>query len=175
MHNYESKHGSLPPVAVTDKDGKPLLSWRVAILPWIEQDELYQQFHLDEPWDSPHNLTLIDRMPATFKVRSRHVDQTQQTTYLQVFSGKGAPFELGRTVGLKSFTRGMSNTLLIVEAGEPVIWTKPEDLPYDRNRPLPKLGGVFPDVMRAVLADGSAQMFCKPFNESEIRAMITLD
>jgi hypothetical protein len=52
---YEQTHGSFPS-AVMEKDGKPLLSWRVAILPLIDEDALYKRFHLDEPWDSPHNL-----------------------------------------------------------------------------------------------------------------------
>src|SRR5262245_46018571 len=130
MHGYEGKHGSLPPVAIADKEGRPLLSWRVAILPWIEQEDLYREFHLDEPWDSAHNLTLIDRMPATYKVRSRHVNQTASTTYIQVITGVGTPFELGRTVKLTDFRRGSSNTILIMEGAEPVVWTKPEDIPF---------------------------------------------
>src|SRR5262249_54155708 len=61
MHNYnDAYNGKLPAHAIYSKDGKkPLLSWRVAILPFIEQDNLYQQFHLDEPWDSEHNKKLI--------------------------------------------------------------------------------------------------------------------
>ena len=175
LHNYESVNGHLPPAAVTDKYGKPLLSWRVAILPYIEQERLYKEFHLDEPWDSPHNLTLLDRMPHTYALRSRHVDPPPNTTYFQVFVGKGTPFEPERTVTFKDFRRGTSNVLLFVEGAEPVPWTKPEDIPFDPNGPLPRMGGVWPDLMRAAMADGHREMIQKPFNESEIRAMITLD
>ena len=65
IHNFHSAYRKLP-AARTDENGQPLLSWRVAILPFIEQQALYEQFHLDEPWDSEHNLKLIDQMPATF-------------------------------------------------------------------------------------------------------------
>ena len=67
MHNYHATHKTFPPAFTVDKDGKPLLSWRVLILPYLEQDALYKEFHLDEPWDSPHNRTLIERMPPTYR------------------------------------------------------------------------------------------------------------
>ena len=66
MHIYHEVNGRLPPAAITDKDGKPLLSWRVAILPYVEQQALYNKFKLDEPWDSPHNKALIEEMPAVY-------------------------------------------------------------------------------------------------------------
>jgi len=68
LWNYHEVHGCLPPAAITDKDGKPLLSWRVAILPYSEHEKLYAKFHLDEPWDSPHNIALLDSMPASYTV-----------------------------------------------------------------------------------------------------------
>jgi Protein of unknown function (DUF1559) len=172
---YEEQKGHLPPAAVTDKDGKPLLSWRVAILPYIEHADLYNQFHLDEPWDSAHNLTLLDQMPITYRVRSRHVNPPANMTYYQVLVGKGTPFETGRTVTFKDFRRGASNTILFVEAVNPVPWTKPEDIPYDPDGPLPPIGGVWPDLMRVGMADGHRNMIRKPFNDAELRAMITLD
>ena len=66
MHNYHAANDHLPPAAIKDKAGKPLLSWRVAILPYLEQAALYNKFHLDEPWDSPHNKALIASMPAVY-------------------------------------------------------------------------------------------------------------
>jgi hypothetical protein len=175
IHNYEDANGHLPPWAVIDPKGKPLLSWRVLILPYIEQEKLYNQFHLDEPWDSPHNLPLLDQMPSTYAVRSWRVKPPPNTTYFQVFVGKGTPFEPGRIVTLNDFHRGPSETLLFVEAANPVPWTKPEDIPYDPDAPLPQLGGVFPDIMRSATADGFRKTFKKPLDESEIRAMITID
>ena len=65
FHNYHEANGCLPPAAITDGSGKPLLSWRVALLPFIEASPLYSRFHLDEPWDSPHNLALLDPMPSS--------------------------------------------------------------------------------------------------------------
>ena len=74
MHNYHDQHKSFPPAYTVDKAGKPLLSWRVLILPYLEQNALYKEFHLDEPWDSPHNRTLIDRMPPTYRCPSEQLE-----------------------------------------------------------------------------------------------------
>ena len=66
FHNYHSSNDCLPAAAITDKDGRPLLSWRVAMLPYIESSPLYSKFHLDEPWDSPHNLSLLEPTPLVY-------------------------------------------------------------------------------------------------------------
>jgi hypothetical protein len=68
LHSYHDTHKHLPPPAICDGDGKPLLSWRVAILPFIEHQKLYDRFRLDEPWDSPHNLALLPEMPVIYGV-----------------------------------------------------------------------------------------------------------
>jgi len=67
MHNFHDTHNGFPAAYSTNKDGKPLLSWRVHILPYIEQQPLYNEFKLDEPWDSEHNKKLIAKMPQVFR------------------------------------------------------------------------------------------------------------
>ena len=67
FHNFASVKGRLPAAANYGDDGQPKLSWRVALLPYLDQDELYKAFRQDEPWDSPHNKALIERMPAVFE------------------------------------------------------------------------------------------------------------
>src|SRR5262249_28782235 len=95
---YADQHrGDLPSAAIMSKDGKPLYSWRVAILPYIEEQELYDQFNLEEAWDSPHNLALLGRMPNIFAARS-DVPKEPGMTYVQLFVGGGAAFERERQV-----------------------------------------------------------------------------
>jgi len=157
MHNYHDTFGFFPPQALKDKkdkNGKPLLSWRVAILPFIEQDALYRQFKLDEPWDSEHNKKLLEQMPKIYTPVNAKTGEKYETFY-QVFAGKGTVFEPGEKITFASITDGTSNTIMIVEGDEPVPWTKPEDLPFDLEKPLPKLGGEFPDVINAAFCDGS--------------------
>src|SRR5438445_175426 len=94
MHSYQDRHGRLPPAVVYGNYGKPLYSWRVLLLPYLEQDNLYQRFHLDEPWDSPHNIRLLEEMPAAYAPPPRKRELLPaHHTICQVFVGKGAAFE----------------------------------------------------------------------------------
>ena len=174
-HNYEAVHGKLPPAAVCGPDGKPLLSWRVLLLPFIEEQELYSQFRLDEPWDSAHNLLLLDRMPAIFappRIKSSLVPPNH--TICHVFAGPGTPFDASKDVSLKDgFPDGTSNTLLLVEAGKPVPWTKPAALRFDPTGPLPPLRGLFRNGFRACAADGSRVFVRYDVGEAVLRAAIT--
>jgi hypothetical protein len=172
MHNYQSTYNHLPPQATYSKDGKPLLSWRVLILPFIEQDALYRQFKLDEAWDSPNNKKLLAQMPKVYA--DPNAPPTQTMTYYQGFVGPGAFFEGKKGLSLPNdFPDGTSNTLMVVEAANPVPWTRPDDLQYDPNKPLPKLGGFVDNRFAAAYCDGSVRMLKQNIKESVLRALIT--
>jgi hypothetical protein len=175
MHNYEAMHGRLPPAVVYGKDGKPLLSWRVLLLPFIEEDKLFEEFHLDEPWDGPHNIQLLPRMPRNYAAPSPKAKKVPPYhTFCKVFVGKGAAFEGREGLRLSAdFPDGVSNTLLVVEAGEPVPWTKPDDLPFDPDGPLPDLRGLFERGFRACTADCHRHDVLKGVPERTLRAAIT--
>jgi len=143
-----------PPAAIYDKEGEPLLSWRVGILPYVEQKPLYKQFHLDEPWDSKHNLSLLEKMPKVFQSPKR---PNGANTHFRVFHGPGAAFE-GKQGLNREFPDGTSNTIMIVEADEAVPWTKPDELEYDPAQPLPKMGGIWPqNRFQLAMCDGSVR------------------
>jgi len=156
-------------------DGKPLYSWRVLVLPYIEQDALYKEFYLDEPWDSPHNIALLPRMPSIYRAPGSKAKKIPPYhTICHVFVGKGAAFEGREGVRYpQDFPDGTSSTILVIEAGEPVPWTKPEDLVYDPDGPLPELRSVFKDGFRVALADGSSHWVTKETSEATLRAAIT--
>ncbi|HVS35105.1 MAG TPA: DUF1559 domain-containing protein, partial [Gemmataceae bacterium] len=88
VHNYHDANGAFPKPAIYDKDGKPLLSWRVMLLPYLEQNELYQQFHLDEPWDSDHNKKLLEKMPKVFAPPDSDAFKNHEAAF-QALVGKG--------------------------------------------------------------------------------------
>jgi hypothetical protein len=155
---YESVYGKFPSAAVCDKQGKKLLSWRVAILPYIEQDNLYRQFKLDEPWDSEHNKKLIPLMPKTF-TDPRTADPKPGETYYKVFVGKNAGFDWEKGKSVVSVTDGTSNTVMIAAGGDPVTWTKPDDFefdPTDAAAKLPELVKPF-DLLLVAMFDGSVR------------------
>jgi prepilin-type processing-associated H-X9-DG protein len=159
-----------------DEDNTPLLSWRVALLPYLGQKALYDQFKLNEPWDSANNKKLIEKMPKIYEpVR---VKAKAGETYYQMFEGKEAVLnskrKKGGTLTLAVITQfnGTSNTGWVFEAGEPVIWTKPADMPFDKDKPLPKLGGMFDGRFHVLFCDGHVQKFKKDPDEEIMKCII---
>ena len=155
MHAYHDTYGGFPAAAIVDKKGKPLLSWRVAVLPFIEQGNLYNQFHLDEPWDSEHNLPLSKVVINVYN--DPRLPRDDGKTYYKAFVGKNAAIDPIQKRTLTSITDGTSNTLMVASGGEPVVWTKPEDFDFDPNKPLPDLSKPFDNLMCA-MCDGSVRL-----------------
>jgi hypothetical protein len=174
MHNFAAASGWRLPAAAICKGGKKLLSWRVAILPYLEQFPLYQRFHLDEPWDSPHNASLVKKMPRTYApVVPRNAPP--YVTYYQGLVGPGSVFdgEEGTKI-LDVVHMDMARpTLMVVEAADPVIWTKPDDVPYDNAARLPKLGGQFDDGFYAAFCDGSVRFIGEQVTPERIHAAVS--
>ncbi|HEY3789346.1 MAG TPA: DUF1559 domain-containing protein, partial [Urbifossiella sp.] len=148
-HNYCWANNDKLVQNITDKDGKPLLSWRVQLLPYLEQRELYQKFKLDEPWDSAANIKLVDKIPTVFE--SPRVKTKKGYTVYQGFHGNGAIFGSNYSIG--NLPDGTSNTIFCLEATRAVPWTKPSDIPFDPKKDLPKFGKAFGDKPLAALCD----------------------
>jgi hypothetical protein len=170
VHRYAAAHGNSLPSVIKDGRGKLLLSWRVALLPYLGEKDLFKQFTLDEPWDSPHNKKLLYQMPAVFRIDGAGAKPT--STFYRAFAGKRTLIAGERRYTLGGIPDGTSSTVLVVEAAEAVPWTKPEDLPYAEGKPLPKIGGLFRGVFHAAFADGSVRTLKKDFNERMMRRLI---
>jgi len=174
MTAYESAQKSLPPAASYDADGKPLLSWRVHLLPYLGMQELYEQFHLDEPWDSPHNRLLIERMPPIYRSPGSKLEQGGLASYV-VPVGPQTVFSGREGTKLEDITVGPAETILLVEVGDEqaVVWTRPEDLPFDPDQPAKGLGGPFPGGFNATFCDGSVRFIKLPQDPGDLRALFT--
>jgi hypothetical protein len=171
IHNFESVYGFFPN-NVTDENGKLLLSWRVAILAFLEQEKLYEKFILDEPWDSKNNKPLADKIPkiyAPIRVKGQEVGDT----FYRGFTGPDTCFEKGKQRRIVEIADGTSGTILIVEAGEACIWTKPDDLPFDAKKKLPKLGGLFEGEFHILMCDASVCSLKLMVPDDVMKAMIT--
>jgi RNA polymerase sigma factor (sigma-70 family) len=170
VHNYHSVFNHLPN-NILGADKKPLLSWRVQLLPYLEHNDLYREFKLDEPWDSEHNLKLLRKIPDVYRTGTEA--RGSHGTYYQGLAGADTVFPPGQQLSLADITDGTANTILAVEGGTPVPWTKPVDIPYAADKPLPKLGGVFKDVIHTVLVDGSVFAMKRDCDENLLRLAIT--
>ncbi len=181
--NFESAMGNFPG-DVFGGDKPPAWSWRVQILPYIEQANLYQQLDLTKPWDDPANLKKLEamEMPKVFEIPGRPAPKGH--TYFRVFTlpknakGTDRPFfkEGERGPRISEITDGTSNTLMIVEAGEAVPWYKPDVLAYDGKLPLPQLGDKEADLFLAAMGDGSVRSLRpKKLGENTLRALITIN
>jgi hypothetical protein len=167
--------GQLAPSVVVN-EGKALLSWRVAILPYLGESEtrLYNEFKLNEPWDSPHNKKLLARMPKIYAPPGM-TTREPYSTYYQVFVGPHAAFEQHQALSLHDFQNGTSSVLLIVEGGCAVPWTKPADLHFAVDEPIPELGGLFPEIFHAAFADGWVMPLSKKLDAETLRRLIMRD
>jgi hypothetical protein len=174
--NQEVTNKRLPPPYVVGPDGTPNrgLSWRVGLLPYLEQDALYLRFKLDQPWNSPANSPMSQPVvPQYLSV----IDPPDNQTRVRVFVGPGTLFEDSQEWQTKSsigrIKDGASNTLLAVETADTVPWAAPQDIPYQPGGPLPALGHPTRNVILVMMADGSVKTVKKTISPVVLHALIT--
>jgi hypothetical protein len=176
MHNYHDAWGYFPPASICDENRKPLLSWRVALLPFLDEGDLYDQFHFDEPWDSPHNRKLVEGIPPHY----RSADAPPGSTRFQLPTGRRAPFQTQPTpLGVEKFrldyvADGTGKTIMVVEAGaaRAVPWTKPDDVEFDEADPFEALGTIGEEGFRAALFDGRVLTIPRSISQDDLRRLI---
>jgi hypothetical protein len=172
MYAYHAHEHHLPAPAIYSKDGTPLLSWRVALLPYLGYQDLFQRFNLDQPWDSGHNRGLASQMPLVYSLPVYLADGVGgDTTHFHVYVGPGAAFEKNRELTFNDFPKGTDKTVLVVLAPESVPWTKPTDLQFAPSgtftTPDPFLGQTY-----VLFVDGSVDRRGS-LTADEWRALIT--
>ncbi len=169
------------PTDICDRNGRPLLSWRVAILPYLgdEEAKLFEQFHLDEAWDSPHNFALLGQMPSCYVCPSSELSPAEgKTSYVGV-RGEGYFLDVDEPPserGFAQFRDGTSRTAMVVELPDAfaVEWTRPDPVMPDPevwlDAPTHHSGGLFGVMM----TDGSTRFFSPTVSPRSLRAMFTI-
>jgi len=188
FHNAASTNNQLMPLAIVDADGRPLLSWRVALLPFIGQEQLHREFHLDEPWDSPHNILLLPRMPEIYVCPSSPIPPSEGITLYVAAAGPGmffdAPEPIPGTamigVPLSAIHDGTSNTILVLESGRNngVPWTSPQELTVDIDEAIDGLREAQTNhagVRMTLFGDGSVRTMPQQIDAKTLRAQFTRD
>ncbi len=176
MHNYHDTYGKFPPAASRSKDGTSLLSWRVHILPYIEQQELYNQFHLDEPWDSEHNRKLISQMPRIYLDPAHPEFAKDGKTIYAVPFGEKTPFTVAGGAKIASIVDGTSNTVMVVDlaADAAVVWTKPDDWNFQPKDPGAGLLNGKRNVL-AAFCDGSVRTLPADIDLQDLRRLVQMN
>jgi serine/threonine protein kinase len=181
LHDYENAHKQFP-AAHSDRrviNGSPQTvarSWRVAILPFINQTKLYEQFHLDEDWDSEHNLKLLDHMPEVFRAPGASKESIE-TPFLAIVGVQTVISKYGAK--MRDIQDGTANTIMLIETKKMVQWTKPEDIDFEPEGEMPKLeplydGGL--DVgfgFHVAFADNSIKFIKSDTSQKDLRALFT--
>ncbi len=175
---YNDMHGSLPPPFIADANGKPMHSWRVLLLPFLEQKQLYNKYDFSEPWNGPNNRKLASQIPHVYRCPCE--PQTGTTTSYVVVTGNGTAFPTNGQLKYSDIGDGSAFTILIVEiANSDINWMEPRDLTFDQmdfeiNSPGNMgISSGHKGGATVALADGSTSFLSNETPSSTIRSLLT--
>lgn len=172
MLNYNEVYGTFPPAYLADENGRPMHSWRVLLLPFMEQEDLYEQYNFDEPWDGPSNSLLAAQIPAVYRCPSAMLAADE--THYVVVDGPGYIFEGDGACEIEDIVDGTSNTILIVEAPDnSVNWMQPVDAHWTGS--VHDLGMAHPGIIQTAFADGSVMAMNVNIDTTVFDALLTID
>jgi Protein of unknown function (DUF1559) len=183
LHQYHTVYGAFPPAYIADEQGRPRHSWRVLILPFLEQQSLYDQYDFREPWDGPNNIKLLGQMPVLFQCPSSRAPGPAVSTFTSyvAISGPGTMFPGAESIRLDHVTDGPAKTLMVVEVAHAQIpWTKPEDLDVRtmasriNDRDHPSISSNHPGGAVAAFGDGACRFLPDSINGMGLRSLVTV-
>jgi prepilin-type processing-associated H-X9-DG protein len=180
VHNYHADHDCFPPAAGGRLPGQPPASWRVHLLPYLEEkQDLHDRYNFDEPWDGPNNSKLLTMMPKVYRLPGYDKAPPGYTYYQALVSPPDAQpsavfcKDPSVQVRFADITDGIGNTIMIAEAATPVPWTKPDDLDFTPDGPLPRLGWHYNNRCHMLFVDGHVAAIRNTVSPATLRALIT--
>ncbi|WP_435018331.1 DUF1559 domain-containing protein [Tundrisphaera sp. TA3] len=178
LESYHEAWGRFPPAYLADEHGRPMHSWRVLILPYLEQYDLYTSYNFAQPWDGPGNRPLVDRMPGVYACLNRHPDQRKSLTSYAAITGEGTAFPGDRSTDRAAIRDGTSTTLMLGEVADVAIpWTAPWDIDAsalgDPSRP--GMSTRDPGGPVVMFADGRYRRLVEPLSPATLRALSSID
>jgi len=176
LHNYHDVYNTFPPAYIPDATGKPMHSWRVLILPFIDEAPMHDAYDFGKPWDHPDNLAVTRNIPLVFRCPSAPA-QLASAQYVFI-TGKGTCFDGSKGIRLRDIDDGPSQTLLVVEAHDQVMqWSEPRDLDFmdlvsnpggTTGPSTAHIGG-----FHALRVDGSVTFISESIDPEILKALVT--
>jgi prepilin-type processing-associated H-X9-DG protein len=182
MHNYHDQYNCFPPAYIADENGRPMHSWRVLLLPFMDQQALYEQYDFKEPWDGPNNSRLVGTIDNVF-YRCPSEDSTvgrSQTSYVMIV-GPGTISDGPTPTRISQIADGTSNTIMLVEVtGSGIHWAEPRDLKLEEvtfavnDGAGNGIGSRHPGVANVLLCDGTAHSIDESIDPELLRDITTI-
>lgn len=182
LHAYHNANGCFPPAYLADAGGQPMHTWRVLLLPYLNETALYQAYDFNEPWNGPNNSLLVSRMPFVYGSPNATSTAPVGQTRFAVVSGPGCAFEGAQPRTMNDMQDGLGNIIFVVEAAAPIHWMKPVDVDYSTmgftvNGPAPVggngIGGESSSGAFALLGDTSVHFLPADLFEETVKALLT--
>ena len=178
LHNYHDVYGTFPPAVTYSADGRPMHSWRVLLLPYLDSSPMYSQYNMSEPWDSPSNRAVTATMPMVFACASSPNGPASGNTSYVALDGSGTVMNSKQPARLRDIVDGTSNTLMVVEAQNSAVhWTEPKDLDVGQGA-TPGPGGLsswHAGGFQATKADGSVVFISGNINPQTLQGLLTIN
>jgi type II secretory pathway pseudopilin PulG len=176
LHNYHDVHKKFPPPYVADENGKPLYSWRVLILPYLEQGPLYDRWDKTKAWDSPENMALSNTIIEAY--RSPADDGPPTGTNYFVAVGPDTMFPPDKAINFSDIRDGTSNTIAVFETkGISGNWAAPIDPQFDQlslqfgNAPG-QFQTVYPGGTNVLMADASVRFISQSIGSDTLKWLL---